>query len=90
MKRAGRGLLIATAAATMVVAGAIAVPATDKMGSDVHCAGVNACKGKGSCAGAENNCKGKNACKGKGFVDMSSAEECMKKGGKVVEPKKDM
>jgi hypothetical protein len=26
--------------------------------------------------------------KGKGFVDVSSAEECVKKGGKVIEPKK--
>lgn len=90
MKRVSRGLLIATAAATMVVAGAISAPATDKMGSEVHCAGVNECKGKGSCAGAENGCKGKNACKGKGFVDMSSAEDCVKKGGKVVESKKGM
>jgi hypothetical protein len=36
----------------------------------------------------DNSCKGKNACKGKGFVDLSSADECVKKGGKVVEPKK--
>ena len=33
-------------------------------------------------------CKGKNDCKGKGFVDDSSADACLKKGGKVVEPKR--
>jgi hypothetical protein len=90
MNSVSRGILIATAAATMVVGGTIAVRATDKTGSEVHCAGINECKGKGSCAGAENGCKGKNACKGKGFVDLSSADECMKKGGKVIESKKGM
>ena len=41
MNSVSKGLLVATAAATMVVAGAISVQATDKMGSEVHCAGVN-------------------------------------------------
>jgi len=61
--------------------------AADKTGGGVECAGVNACKGKGSCKGVENACKGKNECKGKGFVDMSSADECKKAGGKVVAEK---
>ena len=38
-------------------------------------------------AGDKCSCKGKNECKGKGFVDMSSAEECKKAGGKVVAEK---
>ena len=88
MNTVGRGMLIASAAAALVLAGNVVARATDKTGSEVHCAGINACKGQGSCAGAENACKGKNTCKGKGYVDLSSADECAKKGGKVIEPKK--
>jgi hypothetical protein len=80
-----RGLLIASAAAGLVLTGAVAARAEEKAGgSMVHCAGINACKGQGSCAGAGNSCAGKNACKGKGVTDVSSADECTKKGGKVV------
>lgn len=84
----GTGMLIASAAAALILAGDVTARADEKMGGDVHCAGINACKGQGSCAGADNSCKGKNGCKGKGFVNVSSAEECTKKGGKVIEPKK--
>jgi hypothetical protein len=88
MNTVGRGVLIASAAAALWLTGGVVARATDKAGSEVHCAGINECKGKGSCAGAENACKAQNACKGKGYVDVSSAEECIKKGGKVLEPKK--
>lgn len=86
MKTIGKGALIATTAAALLLAGGVVARATDKAGAEVHCAGINECKGKGSCAGAENSCKAQNSCKGKGFVDVSSAEECTKKGGKVVAP----
>ena len=83
-----RSLLIASAAVTLVVGGAVAARATDKAGDDkVSCAGVNACKGQGGCAGAGNACAGQNACKGKG-VTKTTADDCAKKGGKVVESKK--
>ena len=90
--RTSRGLLIATAAAGLIMAGAVSARAADekKAGGDVvNCAGVNACKGQGSCAGGPggNSCAGKNECKGKGVVELSAAD-CAKKGGKVVEPKK--
>jgi len=88
MNSVGRGRLIASAAAALLLSGGVVARAAENAGGEVHCAGVNACKGQGSCAGADNSCKGKNACKGKGFVNLSSADECMKKGGKVVEPKK--
>ena len=88
MKKSNRAILVATAAATILLAGHAVARATDAAGDEVHCAGINECKGKGSCAGAHNSCKAQNECKGKGFVDVSSAEECVKKGGKVVEPKK--
>ena len=87
MNTVGRGVLIASAAAALLLSGSVVARATDKAGAEVHCAGINACKGKGACAGAENACKGKNACKGQGWVDVGSAEECTKKGGRVVEPK---
>lgn len=89
MKSVSKGILIASAAAALVVSGNVVARATDKAGGDVvNCAGINACKGKGSCAGASNACKAKNECKGKGWVEASSADDCLKKGGKVVEPKK--
>jgi uncharacterized membrane protein len=84
------GTLIASAAAALILAGAVSVPATEqteKSGAGkVMCEGVNECKGKGSCATAQNDCAGTNACKGKGAVSLSR-EECEKKGGKVSEKK---
>lgn len=88
MRQLNRSILVATAAATLLLSGNVVARATDAAGGEVHCAGINECKGKGSCAGATNACKAKNSCKGKGWVDVSSADECVKKGGKVVEPKK--
>ena len=82
-----RGMLIASAAASLLLTGAVVARAAEKAGGEVHCGGVNACKGQGACASAENSCKGKNACKGKGFVNMSGADECTKAGGKIIEPK---
>ena len=83
-----RGLLIASAAVSLIIGGAVAARATDKASDDkVSCAGVNACKGQGGCATADHSCAGKNACKGKGVVEMSK-EECMKKGGKPAEADK--
>jgi uncharacterized membrane protein len=84
------GLVIATAAATLILAGAVGVRAAsdEKAGGDkVMCEGVNDCKGKGSCATAQNSCAGENSCKGKGALSMTK-DECMKKGGKVGEKKK--
>jgi uncharacterized membrane protein len=91
--KTSRGLLIASAAAGLIIAGTVTARAAEegkKGGSMVQCAGINACKGQSSCAGGPggNACAGKNACKGQGVVDVSSAEECAKKGGKVVESKK--
>src|SRR5262249_8690603 len=81
-----KGLLIATAAAGLILAGAGgARAAEDKAGDElVHCAGVNACKGKGICAGPDSECAGVNACKGKGVI-ATTAEECKQKGGKIVD-----
>ena len=86
--RATKGILIASAAATLVLGGAVLARADQKTGGDmVHCAGVNSCKGQGECAGAGHSCAGMNSCKGQGWVELSK-EDCAKKGGKVPEEKK--
>ena len=86
--RATKGILIASAAATLVLGGAVLARADQKTGGDmVHCAGVNSCKGQGECAGAGHSCAGMNSCKGQGWVELNKAD-CAKKGGKVSEEKK--
>jgi len=59
-----------------------AAPATEA-NPQVHCTGINSCKGTSDCKTAENSCKGMNACKGHGFKAVS-AMECKDKGGKVA------
>ncbi|MGO4221582.1 hypothetical protein AB4Y64_06965 [Lysobacter sp. TAF61] len=48
--------------------------------SQVHCYGVNACKGHNDCKTADNACKGHGSCKGKGFVALPAAS-CSNVGG---------
>jgi len=84
-----KSLLIASAAATLFLSGAVVARAEQMAGADeVRCAGINACKGQGSCASAHNSCKGQNACKGEG-ISKTSGADCKSKGGTVApEPKK--
>jgi len=84
MKTKTKGMLIAGAAAALFLSGAVQARAEEKAGEMVNCAGINACKGKGSCAGGGNSCAGQNSCKGKGNIKASAAD-CKAKGGKVVE-----
>jgi hypothetical protein len=78
------GALIAAAAASMALSGAaFAEPASVGAGDTVKCAGVNSCKGQGTCKTVENACKGQNACKGHGFLP-EKASECFTKGGKII------
>ncbi len=51
---------------------------------NVKCSGINECKAKSSCSGADHACKGQNECKGKGWVEASAAD-CTAKGGTVVQ-----
>jgi hypothetical protein len=78
-----KGILIAGAAASLILSGAIGARADEKTGGEVHCSGINACKGTGACAGAGHSCAGQNGCKGQGIV-KSTEKECKEKGGKVV------
>lgn len=79
------GIALATAAAGLFATASVPAVAGKHEGN-VHCYGVNGCKGKGECATASNACKGHNACKGKGWVAMS-AKDCTAKGGKAEAPK---
>ncbi len=80
------GAALALAAASMfsmlpaVAAETAAAAATT---SDVHCYGVNACKGQNDCATDKNACKGQGSCKGMGWMTKASAEECTTAGGTV-------
>ena len=86
-----KGVVIATAAATLILAGAASVRADDAQkqrqpGDRVMCEGINECAGKGSCAGTQGGCAGMNSCKGKGVMS-STFKDCVCKGGKTVDEK---
>ena len=83
MNSISKGMLIAGAAASLVLSGSVGAHADEKMGGDVFCSGINACKGQGACAGGGHGCAGKNSCKGTGVVESTQAD-CQAKGGKVV------
>ncbi len=83
MNSISKGMLIAGAAASLMLSGSVTARADQKMGGDVFCSGINACKGQGACAGGGHGCAGKNSCKGTGVVKSTEAE-CQAKGGKVV------
>ena len=76
-----KGALVAAAVAGLM-ASATPMVASAKGAGKVHCQGVNACKGKGGCKGADNACKGQNGCKGQGLTETSE-KDCKAKGGKV-------
>jgi hypothetical protein len=52
----GKGILIATAVGTLALSGSLTAVAQDKAKDGVKCAGVNECKGKGSCKSTQNDC----------------------------------
>jgi len=89
MKSARNGVLLASAAAMMFIAGTAMAQGTmsgpNAMSAEtakVKCVGANDCKGHGACKSAQNDCKGQNSCKGKGFIHTSTTKECSDKGGK--------
>lgn len=77
------GAVLAAAALSLVMSGAITTVAQAESGDVFVCAGVNACKGQSDCHSYTNSCKGQNACKGKGWRLLSSLE-CTRMGGKVI------
>ena len=78
-------MAMATAAAALFSAAPM-TPVQASSDADVHCFGVNKCKGHNDCKTAANACKGHGACKGQGFVAMSQ-HACEEIGGSVGKPK---
>ena len=76
------GIAMAIAAAGMLTTTAPAFAAEGASAPNVHCYGVNKCKGHNDCKTADNACKGQASCKGKGFVAVSE-KACDHLGGKV-------
>lgn len=79
------GVALALAAASLAGCNSMS---GDKMGAqkmaakaeNVHCFGVNKCKGHNDCKTASNACKSMASCKGQGFLSMS-AKACDDVGG---------
>lgn len=77
----------ATAAIIAVAAAATATPAIAESGDkQVHCYGINTCKGTSDCKSFNHECKGQNECKGQGFKTLT-AKACTAAGGSTTEPK---
>jgi len=84
------GVTAATSAALIAIAALNAAPALadhHMEAKNVHCYGVNSCKGTSDCATAEHSCKGQNSCKGHGYKAMSE-EACKAAGGTTTDPNK--
>ncbi|MGP0011133.1 MULTISPECIES: BufA2 family periplasmic bufferin-type metallophore [Pseudomonas] len=81
IKTAAAGAALALAAATMFAGVVTQASAAD---AQVHCYGVNACKGQNDCKTKDHACKGMGSCKGQGFKAMTKSA-CDKAGGKVGE-----
>jgi uncharacterized membrane protein len=77
-------LLLASAVAGLLAAGALGGTAQAAEEGKVKCYGVNACKGQGACGGKGHSCAGKNACKGQGYLELDK-DECLKQGGRLTE-----
>ena len=78
-KRSFLGTALALSAAGMAGTATIASAGES---ANVHCYGVNKCKGHNDCKSATNACKGQASCKGQGFVSMSE-HACSEIGGTV-------
>ena len=74
------GTALALAAAGMFAAAPVAASSGED--AQVHCFGVNACKGHNDCKTANNACKGMASCQGTGFVAMSK-HACEAIGGSI-------
>lgn len=77
--------IAASIAGLMAVAGTAMMPMTAHA-EDVHCYGVNGCKGTGDCGGKGHSCAGQNSCKGLGFKSVASAEACLAMKGGSLSP----
>ena len=77
-------LVLASAAAGLLMVGAMAATPGAAQAEDVECWGVNKCKGTGECGGKGHSCHGKNECAGQGWLKLDK-EKCLKiKGGRLT------
>ena len=81
---AAAALFALSAGATSSVHAQTTPDKTAAMSEDVHCYGVNTCKGTSDCKSYNHDCKGLNDCKGLGFKALS-AKACAAQGGKTTE-----
>jgi hypothetical protein len=78
------GVVLAAAAATLFLSGAVAGPTAFADEAKVKCAGINSCKGTSACKTADNpGGPGQNSCKGQGMVETTQAE-CEAQGGQIL------
>jgi hypothetical protein len=77
---------IAAAALIAITGASLSSPAMAKGASQVHCYGVNSCKGTSDCKSGTHDCKGQNDCKGQGFK-LESSKACKPAGGSLTESK---
>lgn len=79
----GKGFVEATADACSAIGGTVSdagMSTSVAASSQIHCFGVNTCKGHNDCKTADNACKGHGSCKGKGFIALP-ASSCSNVGG---------
>ena len=77
-------LVLASAAAGLLMVGAMAATPERAQAEDVECWGVNKCKGTGECGGKGHSCNGKNECAGQAWLKLDK-EKCLKiKGGRLT------
>ncbi len=81
-----KALLAASIAGLIAAGNFVTTPVEARTGDLEACYGVNACKGKGACGGANHACAGKNECKGAGWVEVAKGQ-CGSIGG-TTEPAK--
>lgn len=82
-------LSLAAVAAVMALSNFAASSTASAQGAkdaNVHCYGVNSCKGMSDCKSGKHECKAMNDCKGQGFKELS-AKACTAQGGSLTEPK---
>jgi hypothetical protein len=77
------GSSIAVAAVALAFGGVAMTSSSPAFAKEVHCVGINACKGQSACKTGAGSCKGQNACKGQGYLPAKSAKACTKQGGTV-------
>jgi uncharacterized membrane protein len=82
------GVSIAASVAMLALAGAAPTSSAiaKSHAAQIHCYGVNSCKGQSDCKTASNDCRGQNSCKGQGFKELSKGQ-CAAEGGSLKAPK---